>query len=159
MKPVGRYPFSVDVAKRRIANQNLARPMIFGSQRYSGREASLEFLMLRCEGAPEFFSVPSLASIWGRMAIDYVQKVKEGVRRLTQLGSKSDGLKDLKRRAMHPQGWQFPHTFCTESIKGYWRRYVLPRIDLATGKAEYRVALLMALASFVVATAAENKPI
>ena len=35
-----------------------------------------------------------------------------------------------------------------ESIRWYWRRYVLPKIDLETGRAEYRGALPKVLASF-----------
>ena len=70
------------------------------------------FLMTRYEESPEFFTIPFLAAIWERMTIDYVQKVTEGVSRLTQLGSKSDGLKESKRLARHSQGWQFPHNFC-----------------------------------------------
>ena len=76
------------------------------------------------------------------------QKVTEGVRCLTQLGNKSGGLGELKRLAQHTQGWQFSNTFCMESSRGYWRRYVLPKIDLETGRAEYHGALPKVLASF-----------
>ena len=103
---------------------------------------------MRHEGSPEFPSAPFLASIWGRMAIDYIQKVTEGERCLTQLGSKSDGLKELKRLARYSKGWQFHRTFKMESSRGYWRRFALPKIDLETGRAEYRVALPEVLASF-----------
>ena len=85
--------------------------MVFGADHYSGREEALEFSILRYEGSPEFFTIPFSAAIWERMTIDYVQKVTEGVRRLTQLGGKSDGLKELKRLARHSQGWKPPHTF------------------------------------------------
>ena len=72
------------------------------------------------------------------MDIDYNHKVMEGARCLTQLGSKSDGLKGLKRLASYSGEWKYPNTFSMESGKGYWRRYVLPKIDLETGRAEYR---------------------
>ena len=35
-----------------------------------------------------------------------------------------------------------------EPMKGYWRRYVLPKIDLETGRSEYRGSLPKAIASF-----------
>ena len=89
-----------------------------------------------------------LAAIWERMAIDYTHKAMEGVRGLAKLGSKSGGLKELKRLARHSEGWGYPHTFSMESGKGYWRRYVLPKIDLETARAEYRGALPKLSASF-----------
>ena len=82
------------------------------------------------------------------MTIDYNQKAMEGARCLTQLGSKSDGLEELKRLARYSEEWKYPHTFSMESGKGYWIRYVLPKIDLDTGRAEYRGALPKVLASF-----------
>ena len=92
MEPVGRYPPPIDFSKRSIRNQNLVWAMVFGAEHYHGREEALEFPMLRYEESPEFFTIPFLASIWERMTIDYAQKVTEGVRFLTQLGIKSDGL-------------------------------------------------------------------
>ena len=91
------------------------------------------------------------------MTIDYVQKVTEGVMCPTQWGSKIAGLKELKRMDRHSQGWKFPHTFCMESSKGYWRRYVIPEIDLETGRSEYRGALPKVLASFGVTAGANAK--
>ena len=136
--PVGRYPWSLEFAKRIIRNQNLVWSVIFGSEHYPERAEALECEVLRHEESPEFFSIPFLASIWERMTIDYVQKVTDGVRCLTQLGSKSDGLEESKRLARHSQGRHFAHTFCMESSTGYWGIYVLPKIDLGTGRAEYR---------------------
>ena len=92
------------------------------------------------------------------MTIDYIQKITECVRFLTQLGNESDGLGELKRLSKNSQGWQFPHTFCMGSSRGYQRRYVLPKIDLETGRAEYRGALPKALASFGVANGVLWKP-
>ena len=40
-----------------------------------------------------------------------------------------------------------PYTFDTTSSKGYWGMCVSPKIDLETGRAEYRLALHMALDS------------
>ena len=77
-------------------------------------------------------------SFGGGMAIDYSQKAMDGARFLTQLGSKSDGLMEHKRAARYSKGWRFPHAFCMESSKGYWRRYVLPKIDIGKGVEEYR---------------------
>ena len=65
-----------------------------------------------------------------------------------QLGSKSDGLGELGRLTRYSEGWKYPHTFSMESGKGYWRRYVIPKIDLGTGWAEYRGALRKVLAPF-----------
>ena len=45
-----------------------------------------------------------------------------------------------------------------ESSRGYWRRYVLPKIDLETGRAEYRGALPKVLASFGVANGVVWEP-
>ena len=92
MEHAGRYPFSLDFTKRSIRNQNILWAMVFRSGHYTERAEALGFLSLRREECPEVFSIPFLASIWERMTIDYIQKVMEGVRRLTQLGSKSDGL-------------------------------------------------------------------
>ena len=131
--------------------------MVFGAAHYSARAGDLEFPILRYGESPEFFTIPFLAAIWERMTIDDVQKVTEGVRRLTQLGSQNDGSEELKRLARHSQGWKPPHTFCMESSKGYWGRYVLQKIDLGTGRAEYRVALPKVLASFVVMDGANTK--
>ena len=104
------------------------------------------------------FTIPFSAAIWVRMTADYVQKVTEGARCLTQLGIKSDGMKESKRLARHSQGWQFPHTLCMESSKGYWGRYVLPKTDLETGRAEYRGALPKVLASFGAMAGMTTKP-
>ena len=41
--------------------------------------------------------------------------------------------------------------------KGYWRRFVLPKIDLETGRSEYRGALPTVLASFGVMNSAAGK--
>ena len=117
MAPAGRYPFSIGFFKRSVHNRNLIWAMVYGAEHYPEREESLEFLILRYEESPEFFTTPFLAAIWGRMTIDYIRKVTEGVRCLTQLGNKSDGLEELKRLAKHSQGWQFPHTFCMESSR------------------------------------------
>ena len=87
---------------------------------------------------PEFHPVPDLQAIWGRISIDYSRKVMEGARCLTQLGSKSDGVKESRRLDRYSRGWQFPHTFCMESSNGYWERYFLPKIDLESGRTEYR---------------------
>ena len=108
MEPAGRYPFSVDFMKRSNRNKNLVWPMAFGAQHYHGQESALYFLLLLTGESPEFFTVPASAAIWGRVAIDYINNVKEGVRFLTQMGSKSDGLKDSKRLARHSQEWQPP---------------------------------------------------
>ena len=82
------------------------------------------------------------------MTIDYNHKVMEGVRCLTQLGSKSDGLKELKRLARYSGGRKYPHTFSIESGKDYWRLYVLLKIDLGKWRAGHRGALPNAIASF-----------
>ena len=156
MEPVGRYHFPLDFFKRSIPNQNLVRRMVFGAERYSAREDAMGFLILRYKESPEFFTIPFLAAIWGRMTVEYVRNATEGVRRLTQLGIKSDGLKELKRLARHSQGWQLPLTFCVESSKGYRRRYVFPRIDLETGRAEYRGAIPKSLASSGVTSGARG---
>ena len=39
-----------------------------------------------------------------------------------------------------------------ESSRGYWRRFALPKIDLETGRAEYRGASPKVLASFGIAS-------
>ena len=91
-------------------------------------------------------------------AIDYGRNVTEGERRLTQMGRKIDSLEELERLARHSHGWMFPRNFRMDSSKGYWRRYVLPKIDLETGRAEYRGALPEVLASFGVAAAGGTKP-
>lgn len=144
-----------DPTKRSIKNQNLTWSLIYGVGHYPEREESLEFLLARRVGDPGFFAVPFLEAIWGRMTIDYTHKVMEGARCLTQLGRKSDGAKELKRLARHSDGRKYPHTFSMESIKGYRRRYVLPKIDLETGRAEYRGSLPEALASCVF----QNQPL
>ena len=72
------------------------------------------------------------------MTIGYSHKVTDGVRFLTQMGSEIDGLQESKRAASRSQGWKFLRTFSMESSKGYWRRFVLPKIDLEAGRAEYR---------------------
>ena len=53
------------------------------------------------------------------------------------------------------KGWEFPRTFSMESSKGYWRRFVLPKIDTETGTSEYRGSLHKELASIGVS---ENAP-
>ena len=78
MEPAGRYPFSLDFFKRSIRNQNLIRAVVFGAEHYPEREDALEFLTLRYEESPEFFTIAFLAAIWERMTIDYIQKVTEG---------------------------------------------------------------------------------
>ena len=157
MGPVGRYPSSLDFFKRIIRSRNLVWTMAFGADRYSEREEALGLSALRYEGSPEFFTTPFFAAIWERMTIDYVQKVTEGVRCLTQLGRKSDGLEELNRLARHAQEWKFPHTFCMESSNGYWGRYVLPQTDLEAGISEYRVALPKVIASFGVMDGVNTK--
>ena len=91
MEPAGRYPYSLGYFKRSIENQNLSRPLIYGVEHYPEREAALDFPTARNEETLN--SHPS--SFWhpfgGRMAIDYTQKVMEGVRCLTQLGRRIDG--------------------------------------------------------------------
>ena len=47
----------------------------------------------------------------------------------------------LKRPARYPDGWRPPRTFSMGSSRGYWRIFVLPKIDLETGSDEYRGAL------------------
>ena len=111
VEPAGWYPFSLDLAKRSIHNQNILWAMVFGSGHYTEREEALEYLSLHREESPEFPLIPFLAAIWERMTIDYIQKVMEGVRRLTQLGSKSDGLEEIRRLARHSQGWKSPIRF------------------------------------------------
>ena len=158
MGPTGGYPFSLDFTKRIVQNQNLARPIIFGAGHYSGREASSDFLLLINDEVPDFYAVPFLAGISGRLAINYVQNVTDGARCLTQLGSKIEVLKGLRRLARHSQGWQSPHTFSMESSKGYWGRCALSNIDPETGGAEYRRELPKVLASFGVSASVGNKP-
>ena len=85
MEPAGRYPFSIDFSKRSIHNQNLIWARVYGAEHYPEREKALEFLILRYEESPEFSTIPFLAAIWERMTIDYIQKVTEGARCLTQL--------------------------------------------------------------------------
>ena len=85
MGHAGRYPFSIDFFKRSIHNQNLIWARVYGAEHYPEREEALEFLILRYEESPEFFTIPFLAAIWERMTIDYIQKVTEGARCLTQL--------------------------------------------------------------------------
>ena len=110
MEPAGGYPFSLDSTKRSIRNQNPAWSMIFGAGNYSEREASIGFLLLlRHERSPECRHVSFLAAIWGRVTIDYVQKVTEGVRCLTQLGRTSDRFEELERLARHSQRWKPLH--------------------------------------------------
>ena len=78
--------------------------MVFGAEHYPGREASVDFILLLNGESPGFSTVPFLAAICGRSAIDYIRKVTDGVRCLTHLGIKSDGLKELKRHARHSKG-------------------------------------------------------
>ena len=59
--------------------------------------------------------------------MDCIRKVTDGARRLAQMGSKSDGVKETKRLARHSQGLETPHTLSMQSSKGYWRRYVWPK--------------------------------
>ena len=71
------------------------------------------------------------------------------MRCLAELGSKCDGLKELKRTARHSNGRSHPpRNFSMETSKGYWRRYVLPKIDLETGRVEYIGSLPNVVASF-----------
>ena len=56
--------------------------------------------------------------MWGRMTIDYTHKVMEGVRCLTQLGSKSDGLGELKRLARHSDGRKYSRAFSMDPGNG-----------------------------------------
>ena len=79
----GGYPFTVDFMKRSVRNQSLVWATVFGDERYPGRDASLDSLLIKNVESPEIFAVPFWASIWGRMAINYARKVTEGVRRLT----------------------------------------------------------------------------
>ena len=65
--------------------------MVFGPHHYPGMEGALDFLLLRNEESPGFYRRLSEA-IWERMPIDYIRNVTAGVRCLTQLGSKRDGL-------------------------------------------------------------------
>ena len=92
------------------------------------------------------------------MTVDYGRMFTGGVRCLAQQGIKSGGSKELKRLARNSKGWQLPHTFSMGSSKDYWRRFVLPKIDLETGRAEYRGALPKALASFGVSGDAPKAP-
>ena len=41
MESPGRYSLTVDFTERRIRNRNLADPMVFGAERYPGREFAL----------------------------------------------------------------------------------------------------------------------
>ena len=147
-EPEGRCPYSIDFSKHIVKNQNPIWSLIYGVDRYPEGKEALDFLVTRNEGNPEFPTVPFLAAIWGRMAIDYAHKVMEGARCLTQLGRKIDGLEELKRLSRHSEGWKYPRTFSMVSGKRYWRRYVLPKIDLESGRAEYRGSLPEASASF-----------
>ena len=56
MEPVGRYHFPLGFFKQSIHNQNLVWAMVFGAEHYSEREDAMEFLMLRYEESPEFFT-------------------------------------------------------------------------------------------------------
>ena len=148
MDPAGRYPYSIDFSKRSVKNQNLIWPLIYGVGRYPGREEAFGFLVARNEGVSRVPTALFLASIWGRMTIDYTHSVMEGTQCITQLGSKIGGLKELKLLSRHSDGRKYHHTFSTESGKGYLGRYVLPKIDLETGRVEYQGALPKVLASF-----------
>ena len=58
MEPAGRYPFSIDFFKRSIHNRNLIWARVYGAEHYPEREEALEFLILRYEESPEFFTIP-----------------------------------------------------------------------------------------------------
>ena len=148
MKPAGRYLFPVDFMKRSVRNRNLARPMVFGAEHYTGREAPIGPLLLRNEESPGFFAFASLTANWERMTINYIRNVTKSVRRATQMGCKSGRLKELKRLARASQGCQSPRAFSMETSKCYWRLSALPKMDPPTGRAENRSALQKVLASF-----------
>ena len=52
--------------------------LTFGPEHYRERESALDFLILRNGENPELPTVFLLATIWGRMAIDYKQKAMGG---------------------------------------------------------------------------------
>ena len=58
MEPAGRYPLPIDFFKRSIRNQNSIWAMARGAEHYPEREEASEFLILRYEESPEFFTIP-----------------------------------------------------------------------------------------------------
>ena len=92
MEPEDRPPPAVGFAKRSIRGRNLVRSMVSSQRIQPKRESALCPLLMRNGECTGVFNVPFYSSIWGRVTIDYVQKSADGVWRLIQLRSKSDGL-------------------------------------------------------------------
>ena len=75
------------------------------------------------------------------MADDYVRKVSGAFFLRLRWVVKVMGMEELELLARKSQDWQCPRPFSMESSTGYWRRFVLPKVDLVTGRSEYRGAL------------------
>ena len=95
---------------------------MFGVGRYPGRESASDSPILRNGSNPELIPPTHPFLFWhpfgGRMAIVDTRKVMEGVWRLTKLGIRSDGLKELQRLARYPQRLKYPRAFSTKSGRG-----------------------------------------
>ena len=139
-------PQDIETFRRCVENQTDVWCMFFGQEYRTEREECLVALIDLHEDAPELFSLPFVLATWEAFTYDYVYKMFEGMRRLSQFCRPPDDIVEIRRLALnrHPDGgviWQPPFSFDMSPSQGYRRRNIIPRLEAGVGRQGYAVAL------------------
>ena len=117
-------PDNVDSFRKCAEMQTTVWCLYFGRERYDERIATLRTLLELREDTPEIFSLRFIIPSWEQFVYDWIEKMFEGMRQLSQFCRNSDDINEIRRLALNrrPEGgivWWSPKSFNMASSRGY----------------------------------------
>ena len=130
--------------------QILLLEAIYGKENGIEWRKAADFFLELYRDAPETFSVDFITDVWERMTVDYLESIKEGIRRMEPYLESGATKVALRKVALSPVKiqnnrvrtfWCDPKTWKIQSKRGYWQCAILPELERERDRNDSQVAL------------------
>ena len=147
---VRKPPETISLFQEMSNRQTLLIDAVYGIANGKDRRRATDFFVSSHRDSPETYAVEFTADVWERMSVDYMESMREGIRRMgpyleahaTKVGLRKVALSPIFDRSGKTRTfWNVPATWKVDSGKGYWDRTILPELERWRDRNDRQVAL------------------
>ena len=138
VKEVRKAPETIIEFRDMASHQILFLQAIYGEENGIDRRKAVSFFLELHRDATETFTVEFTVGAWERMSIDYMEGIRDGIRRMEPYLDSGATKIALSKAALFPVKMQNrktrtfrcdPRTWKIQSKRGYWKCAILPELE------------------------------